>query len=128
MRGREKKGRPTRFKNRGEAGVGIAGFIKLEKPALVTPVLSFFKLMKPSLVTPVLGFKKKEKPALGTPVSITRTTLVIFSISDVDLGIFIFIILLPYKTQFYYHSTLFYLSLVLAWSQFSCSICPCRYI
>ena len=61
MRGREKKGRPTRFKNRGEAGVGIAGFIKLEKPALVTPVLSFFKLMKLSLVTPVLGFKKKRR-------------------------------------------------------------------
>ena len=56
MRGREKKGRPTRFKNRGEAGVRSAGFIKLEKPTLVTPVLSFYKLMKPSLVTPVLGF------------------------------------------------------------------------
>ena len=28
----------------------------------------------------------------------TRTTLVIFSISDIDLGLFIFIILHPYKT------------------------------
>ena len=42
---------------------------------------------------------------MGTPVSnvlkfvmSTRTTLVIFFIYDVDLGIFIFIILLPYKT------------------------------
>ena len=89
---------------RGETGVGIAGFIKLEKPALVTPVFNFYKMVKPSLVVPVLKFKKKEETG-GMPVSIvlkfvmsTRTTLVIFSISDVDLGLFIFLILHPYKT------------------------------
>ena len=41
---------------RGETGVGSAGFRKVEKPALVTPVLSFYKLVKPSLVVPVLRF------------------------------------------------------------------------
>ena len=41
---------------RGETGVGSAGFIKVEKPALVTPVFNFYKMVKPSLVVPVLRF------------------------------------------------------------------------
>ena len=37
----------------------------MEKPALVTPVLSFYKMVKPSLVVPVLRFLKKGETGVG---------------------------------------------------------------
>ena len=54
--GEGRRGEGRRVIRDGETGVGSAGFRKVEKPALVTPVLSFYKLVKPSLVVPVLRF------------------------------------------------------------------------
>ena len=54
--GEGRRGEGRRVIRNGETGVGSAGFRKVEKPALVTPVLSFYKMVKPSLVVPVLRF------------------------------------------------------------------------
>ena len=76
-------------------------FTKMEKPALATPVLSFFKMEKPSFVVPVLSFKKKRRNRRWEyrQCHLSRTSLVKFFNLDVDLGFFIFMILVPYKTH-----------------------------